>query len=326
MDKYFFCTCFDSNYLIKGIAMLESLERNCSNAHIYVLCLDKKTLSIITQLKLPFVTCVSLNDVENNELKAAKNNRSFMEYCWTLSSSFTYYVLDTYKHINLITYLDADLLFFSSIHPILKEIKNKSIAITEHRFSRPFEKLIVNGKYCVQWVSFRRDRQGITCLKKWKNQCLEWCYNKVEESRMGDQKYLDDWPNLYSKCHIIKNIGAGVAPWNYSQYTIKKNNKKITVNNNRLVFYHFHQFHLLNNGKFDWIPSSYITSSSFPDIIYEIYENSLNYSLNKIRKIDPIFKAGLRKNIGKLWLYRLFQNNTPVLIKKILRMIIRFRV
>ena len=29
---------------------------------------------------------------------------------------------------------------------------------------------------------------------------------------MGDQKYLDSWPNTYSNCHIIREIGAGIAP------------------------------------------------------------------------------------------------------------------
>ena len=39
---------------------------------------------------------------------------------------------------------------------------------------------------------------------------------------MGDQKYLDEWPDLYSSCHIIENMGAGIAPWNYCQYEISK--------------------------------------------------------------------------------------------------------
>ncbi|MGO8085215.1 hypothetical protein [Rhizobium leguminosarum] len=34
---------------------------------------------------------------------------------------------------------------------------------------------------------------------------------------MGDQKYLDEWPDLYANCHIIEHPGAGVAPWNYEK-------------------------------------------------------------------------------------------------------------
>ena len=44
--------------------------------------------------------------------------------------------MDKFKDINLITYLDADLLFYSSFEPIFNEIGNSSIAIIEHRFAK----------------------------------------------------------------------------------------------------------------------------------------------------------------------------------------------
>ena len=44
------------------------------------------------------------------------------------------------------------------------------------------------------------------CLKKWTNQCLEWCYYKLEDGKMGDQKFLDEWPKLYKSCHIIMKL------------------------------------------------------------------------------------------------------------------------
>ena len=72
--------------------------------------------------------------------------------------------MDKFKDINLITYLDADLLFYSSLEPIFKEIRNSSIAIIEHRFAKPYKNLEVNGRFCVEWNSFRRDEEGLRCL------------------------------------------------------------------------------------------------------------------------------------------------------------------
>ena len=59
-------------------------------------------------------------------------------------------------------------------------------------------------------------------FNSWRKQCLEWCFYKLEDGKMGDQKYLDEWPDQYASCHIIENMGAGIAPWNYSQYEILK--------------------------------------------------------------------------------------------------------
>ena len=122
MSKKNFCTLFDSNYLLKGVAMLQSLKKYCPDAHVYVLCMDSKTQEILGRLNLTFVTCVLLADVEDEELLRVKKDRNAAEYCWTLSSCFTWYVLQKNSSIEFITYLDADLLFYSSVSPIFDEI------------------------------------------------------------------------------------------------------------------------------------------------------------------------------------------------------------
>ena len=187
------------------------------------LCLDNKTKNILEKINISNIKCIELFEVENIDLINAKKNRTKAEYCWTLAPNFTWYVINKFKDINLITYLDADLLFYSSLEPIFKEINNSSIAIIEHRFAKPYKNLEINGRFCVEWNSFRRDEEGLQCLNRWRKQCLEWCFYKLGDGKMGDQKYLDEWPDKYDSCHIIKELGAGIAPWNYSQYEILKN-------------------------------------------------------------------------------------------------------
>ncbi len=292
--RRYFCTLFDSNYLIKGLTMIQSLAEFCEDFEIYVLCLDCKTKNILEKINNSHIKCIELFEVENNDLLKAKKDRTKTEYCWTLASNFTWYVMDNFKDINLITYLDADLLFYSSFEPIFKEIKNSSIAIIEHRFAQPYKNLEVNGKFCVEWNSFRRDEEGLRCLNRWRKQCLEWCFYKLEDGKMGDQKYLDEWPDLYTSCHIIENVGAGIAPWNYSQYEIKNKKDKITINGENLIFYHFHQFEILNNREFFRLGKIYTSNQNEPELIYQIYEEKLLKSLSEIYKIDKNFAEGIK--------------------------------
>ena len=49
--KRYFCTLFDSNYLIKGLTMIKSLSEFCKDFEIYVLCLDDKTKFYIRKNK-----------------------------------------------------------------------------------------------------------------------------------------------------------------------------------------------------------------------------------------------------------------------------------
>ncbi|MGO8624669.1 hypothetical protein ACC817_36030, partial [Rhizobium ruizarguesonis] len=93
--------------------------------------------------------------------------------------------------------------------PIFDEIGNSSIAIIAHRFAPRLQNREVNGRLCVEWVSFRRDEEGMRCLARWREQCIEWCDYRLEDGKMGDQKYLDEWPDRYPNCHIIEHPGAG---------------------------------------------------------------------------------------------------------------------
>jgi len=319
MGSHYFCTLFDSGYLLKGVTMLRSLAQHCPGVHVFVLCMDNKAQEILVQLNLPFITCIPLADIENEELLSVKKDRSVAEYCWTLSPCLPWYVLQTNPAVDAITYIDSDLLFYSSLEPVFEEIGNKSIAIIEHRFTPRFKDRDENGIFCVEWVGFRRNEEGMACLSRWREQCIEWCYNRLEDGRMGDQKYLDEWPERYTSCHIIKHAGAGIAPWNYAQYSFDSDTEgNITVEGMPLVFYHFHQFQLLSNGKFFRLSKTYTSERTEPLEIYQIYEDSLLRALKEVRDIEPDFSAGLRP-AAQIAFRHVMQRAVPLKIKYILR-------
>ena len=89
--------------------MLRSLVLHCSCARIYVLCMDEETYNLLGRIEIPGVIRVRLSEVENDELLSVKSERSQAEYCWTLTAFFTWYVMDTHREIDAITYLDSDL-------------------------------------------------------------------------------------------------------------------------------------------------------------------------------------------------------------------------
>ena len=275
--------------------MLRSLHKQCEQAHVFVLCMDAQTQFLLELLELPGVTYLSLSEIEDEKLLAVKPKRSMAEYCWTLSPCLPLYLLHKNTDIDFITYLDADLYFYSSLQPLFDEIGDASIVIIEHRFPSFLKHLEVNGRFCVEWVSFKRDKQGMACLSRWKEQCIEWCFHRLEEGRMGDQKYLDEWPRKYSNLYILQHLGAGVAPWNYMSYRFEKRDiELITVNDMPLIFYHFHQFQLLSNGKFDRISNFYRTLKQEPEAIYSVYEKALGSVLGELRQLQPNFSNGMK--------------------------------
>lgn len=251
-----FCTLFDLNFITQGLAMYESLKRVCPNFHLYIFAFCDENYKLLKKLNLQHVTVISLKDFEDQELLKIKPARTAGEYCWTCSSSTILYCLQKYN-LDSCTYLDADLYFYSSPQVLIDEMGDKSVLITEHRYTPKYDQTKTSGKYCVQFVTFKNNATGLKVLKWWRNACLEWCYNRCEDGKFGDQKYLDDWTTRFSCVHVLQNLGGGIAPWNIQQYKIKKEDNDFYVLDRhtkqwqKIVFYHFHEIKILANGKVD---------------------------------------------------------------------------
>lgn len=237
----YFCTYFDSGYLVKGLALYRSLVRHAAPFRLWILCFDDLTYKTLQDLKLDEVVPISLKDFESGdeELLQAKANRSRIEYYFTCTPSLPLYVLRNYSEVDLITYLDADLFFFSNPSPIYGELGNNSILIIRHRFPPHFKHLEDRGIYNVGLLSFRRDDNGLTCLHWWRERCIEWCYDRVENNRFADQKYLDDWPIRFPGVVVLQHKGAGLAPWNVVNYFMSLENGRALIDSQTLVFFHF---------------------------------------------------------------------------------------
>ena len=317
-----YCTLFDSNYLIKGAVMIDSLQEWAPGAVIYVLCMDPRTCDLLAELNLPGVRSLRLQDVEDDDLLRVKQGRSAAEYCWTLSAALCAFVMHACPDADMVTYLDADLMFFSSVSPLFAEMAGASVSIIEHRYSAELAPLAANGRFNVQWVGFRRDAIGLECLARWRAQCIEWCHAWLEDGRFGDQKYLEEWPERYgTRVHIIAHPGAGVAPWNLAgAFVTQESDGIIRVDGVPLIFYHFHQLHLMANGTIDPMPQRYRQFASPPAVIYTPYTIALTEMLKRIRKLDPGFSGGIRSP-RLLFARRLVRRIAPARVKAFLRQI-----
>ena len=279
--------------------MYDSLKRHCSNFHLYIIAFDDKAYTILNELALENITVISLKEFENEKLLAVKPTRSRAEYCWTCTPSTILYIFDTYKVENC-TYIDADLYFYSSPQVLFDEMNGRSVLITQHRFTPKYDRSKIAGKYCVQFMTFKNNPDGLKVLNWWVDACLEWCYDKYEDGKFGDQKYLDDWTVRFKGIvHDLKHLGGGMAPWNIQQYDIDTTEKsKLSFINKSdktkfdAVFFHFHYVRFYEN---DWVDLGWLQlDKSIIFNLYGSYLKELDKKLKYVQSIDTSFKEGLR--------------------------------
>jgi hypothetical protein len=290
-----FCTLFDSNYLIKAVAMQRSLLRHSPSFHLTAFCFDDDAKRLVDALGMPSISTVSLRELEtfDRELLSTKDDRTPTEYCWTATPALPRYVFAHRPDLHEVTYLDADLLFFSDPNALFEEMGEASVLITPHRFSPEYAHHAANGIYNVQFLTFRRDDRGIETLEWWHDRCIEWCYYRLEDGKLGDQKYLDDWPERFPGVHVLQHKGGGLAPWNITQYDVRRRDGKVMVDDAPLVFFHYHRVALQQRGPHRWQPPGYAISTSDRVLVYDPYLEACDAALTEIRAVEPAFSRGL---------------------------------
>lgn len=302
-----FCTLFDKNFLLKGLALYDSLSKHCPDFRLFILCLDDLTHDVLKKIELPRSTILKLEELGDQKLLNLKDKRKASEFAWTCKPPLVIHILKKYREVEYLTYFDSDIYLYSSPSVIYEEIKDKSIIITPHRFpenKKHLEKK--SGIYNAGNIIFRNDNNTIKCLEEWREQCLDWCYDYLDNGRLGDQMYLDNWLEKYKNVYALNRKGADLGSWNISNYRIKKLGDKIYVDDEPLFWYHFHSLKLYEGiGKKIKTPPVFLINKD----IYEPYLKNLSLLAKEIKKLYPGFNFGIDNKppmikIMKQWLER----------------------
>ena len=163
----------------------------------------------------------------------------------------------------------------------------KDILLTKHNYSPKYDKSEISGKFCVQFLII--NREGYDIIKNWELLCNEWCYDRIEKNRYGDQKYLDDWPEKYKdRIYIVKNRNLFQGPWNAD-----------STNADEAIVFHFHglrkivkNFYLLSRG--------YNIPHATKIKIYDLYFKILNKIIFNYRKNLDILTLSNKEKISLL--------------------------
>lgn len=277
-----FVTLFDKNYMSRGIVLYNSLAEHCkSDFCLYVLAMDDVVANYLPSLEHKNLIIITVQDIKEMYpvLDRLQQERTRGEFCWTLSSFSIQYAIRKFN-LDSCTYLDCDVCFYNDPQLLFDELGDKSVLITEHNYTPEYDQSATSGKYCVQFVYFKNNPDGNKVLEYWRSKCEEWCYNRMEDGKFGDQKYLDDWESRFEGIVFnCRNIGCGVAPWNLQKYYVSKENdilyvtERITKIKKPIVFFHFHA--LTEVGERKWCLSHYRLADADKELLFRPYVRNL---------------------------------------------------
>ncbi len=296
MEHY--VTLFDSAFLPQGLALHASLLRHAGTFKLWVLCMDEGCGSTLDALGIATIETVMLSEVETSELLAIKGGRNRAEYCWTLTPFTPKIVFDRDPGVQRVTYIDADMFLLKSPNPIFAEFQasHKAVLITDHAYDAEYDSSAASGQYCVQFMTFVREA-GEIVRRWWQDRCIEWCFDRVEDGKLGDQKYLDDWTIRFPESvHVLSQIDVLLAPWNARRFPYS-----------RAIAWHFQGFRLLGNNKV-LLHRGYSVPHVVDKMVYGLYMEEIKKSLSMLG--SPVIQSVTRRGVmvrGKLLAIKLLK-------------------
>lgn len=297
MDKFHFTTVLSETHLFKLIPMYISLKMNCKSFKLYVLCANDSVFNMLNKINFEEIILIRLETIEGFEqgLKAAKKDRTFHEYCWTLKPVILHYIMNQFKSAQYFAHLDSDLFFFSDVDAVFNEEPNAAIFLTDHRNSEEFKEYYdLSGIYNTGFVGFRNCDIARNAVSLWMSRCIKKCtgiYDK-ENKTFGDQRYVEDWPKIFPDVHVVNSIGANTAFWSIKQYKVSKEDDSILLNGEKLLFYHYSGVSILGEREFDLSYYYHIDDNNTLEYIYIPYIKILSEAIKNIKIEFPWFNLG----------------------------------
>ena len=222
--------------------MLRSLRRFDPQAAIRVLAFDETCERVLSDVfgSSIRVTGIDAFHSERPHLRALRESRSTWAYYATHKPAFVRFVLESSPPSASLTFVDADMNFFTDPSPAYEELGAAAIALSPHRFPASAEKLAVYGAYNAGWIYWRAGAAANQCLADWENECVAWCESDVQpDGRFMNQGYLNGWPQRYRDVHILTHPGVNLAPWNIDRHQLKWTAGNMSVDGGPLICYHF---------------------------------------------------------------------------------------
>lgn len=183
MASYHFTTIVSNTHVFKLLALIHSLEQNAHAFKLSVLCADPLAYNVLKEFPHPHVQYEQLEDIEDDTLRKAKEDRTFHEYCWTLKPAFLLNILES-SDADYLAHLDTDLYFYHDPEAIFAENPSAHLFLTDHMNSKRFYHFYeLSGRFNTGFVGCRNTDVAIQAVTQWKENCLAHCTVEMDTEK-----------------------------------------------------------------------------------------------------------------------------------------------
>ncbi len=245
MNKLAFTIC-SVNYLGQAITLGKSIRKTNPDWDFVIGLVDRLEgrEEVVENIDLRII---DLSTIGIKDFDGMCRRYNIIELNTAVKPFFGEYLLQQQSEVEYLVYFDPDIMVFSSLDPLVNELKNSNIVLTPHMTCSPNDKLNINeyailnvGVYNLGFCALRNNEVGIKFLQWWQEKLLYDCVMDKDRSLFVDQKWISFANCYFDKVNVWRHQGCNTAYWNLHDRKISEKNGAFYVNDSvPLIFFHF---------------------------------------------------------------------------------------
>ena len=295
------------NYFPKIRLLFNSLKKYHPEWRMHVVLADKPNPDLNID-KEPFDEITSIEELNIPNWKAWAFGHSIIELS-TAIKPFMFKKLMNIKGCEKVIFLDPDIVVFSKLDDIIKDLDIANITLTPHQTSpeESIEGIIDNeicslkhGTYNLGFLGVANTKVGKDFIGWWGKRTYHFCKDDIPNGLFTDQKWIDLVPALFEGVKIIRSSRHDVASWNMPIRKLTKSKSgNYLVDGKKLGFYHFTGF---DSGAHLVMLKKYNNYKGAVKELYDWYSFQIKTSID-----DPFVKLK--------WGYSIYSDGSPIKIE-----------
>jgi len=240
------------NYLGKVRVLRDSLRQHCPEMRFHWLVADVRSDELLDQLSTEEVDeAMFVDDLQGAPNSAWLFQHNIVELSTAIKPEAALSLLGR-DDCELLLYIDPDIVVFSALDDLVRELRSASVVLTPHLLKPEKEMDAVldhelcalrHGVFNLGFVGVKKCAEGTQFLEWWRDRCRDFCWSDWRSGVFTDQKWIDFAPIFFPNVSILRSPRFNVAPWNINQRQLSGTfDEGFDVDGEPLGFYHFTGF------------------------------------------------------------------------------------
>lgn len=220
---------FSSTYIAMAKTLVESLQRFENDLVVHAMTADKKSAEFAENSGFDSIELHQIQELINDP---HRDEKTFAERLFTAGPRFLSEVLDKLPDGERVIYANSDIFFFKDPSLIWSEHPPFDVLLFPHHFSTVNRlRLQKYGQFNAGALAMVSSLKSREIVRSWAEQTAAWCWDRAEDGKYADQKYLETFHGFGSQVVASEDQRFNLGPWT---------NATESLVYEQCVFYHFH--------------------------------------------------------------------------------------